>query len=297
MSRLAGWAMSVRAALLAALGRGVVALTIGGSAPTRAAGVPPPVTLRYGPDASQRVGLHLPAGPATGLPVAVIVHGGFWKALYGDSLGTPLAVDLANRGWAAWNVEYRRVGNGGGWPATLTDVAAAIDALAAAGQDAAGGRLDLDRVVAIGHSAGGHLAVWAAARPSLPAGAPGAAPRVRLAGAVSQAGVVDLAFGAAESLGGGAVAALLGGQPADLPERYALASPYERLPLGVPVALVHGTADRAVPISQSDRYAAAARAAGDPVTLDRLVGVDHFAHLDPGSEAWITCRTRAAAMV
>ncbi len=286
---------AVRAAAFAAVGRVLVACTVGAPAPPRAEGVPEAVRMRYGQDPSQRVTLHLPAGTASGLRVAVVLHGGFWKAMYGDDLGTPLAVDLANRGWAAWNVEYRRVGNGGGWPATFDDVAAAVDALATLGQDAAGGRLDLRRVVSIGHSAGGHLAVWAAARPGLPAGAPGAAPRVRLAGAVSQAGVVDLVAGV--SLGGGAAAALLGGGPDDVPDRYAIASPYARLPLGVPVALVHGTADGLVPVAQSERYAAAARAAGDPVTLDRLDGVDHFALIDPRTEAWATCRTRAEAMV
>ena len=106
----------------------------------------------------------------------IVIHGGFWKARYGADLGAPLAADLAARGWAAWNLEYRRVGNGGGWPATLTDVATGIDLLADLAALPGLGALDLARVVAIGHSAGGQLATWAAGRPGLPDGAPGATP-------------------------------------------------------------------------------------------------------------------------
>ncbi len=228
--------------------------------------------MRYGDDPSQLADLHLPAGSAAWLPVAVVIHGGFWHADYGYDLGTSLAVDLAEHGWAAWNLEYRRVGGGGGWPTTFVDVAAGIDALATVGQHAAHGRLDLARVAAVGHSAGGQLAVWAAARPDLPAGAPGAVPRVRLRGAVSQAGVVDLADAAQRGLGGGAVQAFLGGEPSERPDRYRAASPVSRLPIGVPVALVHGDADPLVPIAQSERFVAAAEARGERVALTPVAG-------------------------
>ncbi|MGE3257614.1 alpha/beta hydrolase family protein [Pseudonocardia sp.] len=248
--------------------------------------------LTYGPDASQFGELTLPAG-AGPVPVVVVVHGGFWRARHGLELGRPLAADLAGRGYAAWNVEYRRVGNGGGWPATVEDVAAAVDLLAGPGQDAAVGRLDLDRVVAVGHSAGGHLAAWLAARPGLPAGTPGAAPRVRLRGVVSQAGVLDLVDAAERGVGRGAVTAFLGGLPAEVPDRYALASPAARVPLGVPVVAVHGDADPNVPLRQSERFVAAARAAGDPAELVRLPGTDHFAVIDPGTAAWRACRDSA----
>src|SRR5438128_11681154 len=103
---------------------------------------------------------------------------------------TELCLDLAAHGLAAWNLEYRRVGAGGGWPETFTDVAAGTDALSDLEL------LDSERVVAVGHSAGGHLAFWLAARPTLPADAPGAAPRVRIRAAVSQAGVLDLLLAA-----------------------------------------------------------------------------------------------------
>jgi len=287
---LAGAGAAVSARLLAACG-------LRPATPRPSPGVPERLTVAYGQNRHQKGDLHLPAGTARGLPVVVVVHGGFWRAGYGYDLGTPLATDLANAGYAAWNVEYRRVGGGGGWPTTFSDLAAAVDALAAAVQERAGGRLDLDRVVAVGHSAGGHLAVWAAARRGLPPDAPGAAPRVRLRGAVSQAGVVDLAAAAREGLGGGAAQALLGGGPGAVPERYAVASPYERLPLGVPVALVHGEADDIVPIGQSERYAAEARRRGDAVELVRLPGTGHFELIDPATEAWRACRREVARLL
>lgn len=217
--------------------------------------------------------------------MAVVLHGGFWKRRYGGRLNEPLCRDLAARGWAAWNVEYRRVGfrAGGGWPATFADVAAAIDHLAVLERELP---LDLGRVVTIGHSAGGHLALWAAARPGLPAGAPGARPVVPVTHAVAQAGVSDLEEAARLELGGGAVRRLLGGLPAERPEPYALGSPLARLPLGVPQLLVHGEEDDTVPVALSRRYAEAAGAAGDEVDLVTLPGAGHFEHLDPGSEAW-----------
>lgn len=257
--------------------------------PDRAAGVPRPLRISYGGDESQLGELHLPAGTDLA-PVVVVVHGGYWRAVYGFELGTPLAADLANHGVAAWNVEYRRVGDGGGWPATFTDVAAAVDALAGPVQEAAGGRLDLADVRAVGHSAGGHLAVWAAGRPRLPAGAPGAGPVVELTRVVSQAGVLDLVTASAEGLSDGASDELLDGSAGAQPERYALAAPLARLPIGIPVTCVHGDADVDVPISQSEAYVSAATAAGDPATLVRLPGVDHLALIDPCTGAWAACR-------
>ena len=244
---------------------------------------PPHVSRHsYGSDESQYGELYLPAGdrrPGT----VIVIHGGFWKARY-DAIeyGAPLAEDLAGRGWVAWNLEYRRVGNGGGWPNTLADVAAGIDLLA----DLAGQfDLDLGRLVAIGHSAGAQLATWAAGRPGLPADAPGAAPRVRLSGAISQAGVLDLIRGAADNLGDGAVARLLGGMPGEVPERYRLASPREHVPLAVPVRCVHAPDDDTVPFSQSADYVQAARAAGAEANLVEVRG-GHFDVIDRSTAAW-----------
>lgn len=239
--------------------------------------------IAYGEHPSQCAELHLPPGDGPH-PVVVLVHGGFWRQAYDSSLMVPLAVDLRARGFAVANLEFRRVGQpGGGWPGTFLDVAAGVDRL---GRVDVAGSLDLEHVVTVGHSAGGHLALWLAARPGLPAGCPGAEPLVRVTAAVSLAGVADLRTADAESLGRGAAAELLGGGAEAVPDRYALASPRARLPLGVPQLLVHGDADDTVPVTQSENYAAAARAAGDDVELVALSGVDHFAVIDPAHAAW-----------
>lgn len=259
-------------------------------------GTPAPRALAYGPDPAQYGVLHLPPG-AQRVPVVVVVHGGYWRAAYGLDLGTPLAVDLTNRGIAAWNVEYRRVGAGGGWPTTFDDVAAAIDLLPGSVAQAAGGRLDLDRVVFLGHSAGGQLVGWAASRERLDAGRPGADPQVRPVGTVSQAGVLDLVAGAGANLGGGAVVDLLGGPPETVADRYALASPAALVPAPAPVVCVHGDADTVVPLDQSQRYVAAASAARGDARLRVLPGADHFAVIDPDRPAWAAVRAEVEGLL
>jgi acetyl esterase/lipase len=241
-------------------------------------------TIGYGSDRSQRADLYLPAGPGPHR-VMVLIHGGSWQARYGRVVMRGLAGDLLRRGWAVWNIEYRRVGNGGGWPHTFADVAAAVDHLAEI--DAP---LDLGRVSLLGHSAGGHLALWAAARENLPPGAPGfreGAPPVRARAVISQAGVCDLA-GAYRRWRGGAARALMGGAPDELPERYALADPVRLLPLGMPTLLVHGIEDSTVSIELSRSYAGAADGAGDELELVEIAGAagGHRAHIDPRGRAW-----------
>lgn len=236
-------------------------------------------TIAYGPGPEQVADLYLPDGSGPH-PVAVLVHGGFWREQYRRDLMAPLADDLVARGYAVWNIEYRRVGaSGGGWPATFEDAAAAVDHLADV--DAS---LDLDRVAAVGHSAGGHLALWLASRHRIADG-PGSSPVVRPVFAISQAGVADLAAAAADGLGGGAVQALLGGPPATLPEVYAVADPAALVPTGVPTLAVHGKDDAIVPPDQSQRYVAAATAAGDDAEL-ALVAGDHFTVITVGTTAW-----------
>jgi len=224
----------------------------------------------YGPHRDQYGELTLPAIPVQEgpFPVAVLVHGGGWSARYDWTLMARLAQDLAARGWAAWNLEFRRVGptSGGGWPQTGEDVLAGIDALAAL--DAP---LDLTRVVLIGHSSGGQLALWAGARRSGPGGA------VRVRAVAAQAPVTDL-----HAQRSGEVAAFIGDEPA----AYDAASPLCLLPLGLPQLLVHGEADPVVPAAMSRAYTERARAAGDRVTLVLRSSDGHNAHLDPGSVAW-----------
>ena len=245
----------------------------------------PRLVHRYGPHPDQFVEVSFPGG-RTPAPVAVVLHGGFWRAAYGIELARPLAADLAAAGWVAVAVVYRRVGAGGGWPATLEDVAAALDALPGLpGAD----RVDLSDLTVVGHSAGGHLAAWAAGRHLLPAGAPGAAPRVRVGTAVLQAGVLDLADADRDGLGGGAVRDFLGGPLADVPERLASADPVRLLPTGARVLCVHGVGDDVVPVRQSERYAAAARAAGDVVEV-RVVAGDHMVLIEPGEPPWQLAR-------
>ncbi len=225
-------------------------------------------------------------GASAPRPVMVVIHGGSWRARYGKVSMRGLAGDLSRRGWAVWNIEYRRVGAGGGWPHTFRDVAQAIDHLV----ELEDPRLDLGRVSVLGHSAGGHLALWAAGRDRLPPGAPGALdgpPRVRLRRVISQAGVADLA-GAYRRWHGGAARALMGGPPERFPERYAVGDPIRLLPLGVPTLIVHGVHDETVSVELSRSYADAARAVGAEVELVEIDGRAgrHRAHIDPRGPAW-----------
>jgi acetyl esterase/lipase len=167
-------------------------------------------TESYGSEPEHVGDLRLPVGRGP-FPVGVIVHGGYYREQWERDTAEPIAVDMVRRGFATWNIEYRRTGpgSGGGWPRTFEDVAAAVDHLVVLARDHP---LDLGRVVICGHSAGGHLALWAAARTKLPAGVPGAAPVVTPALAVSLAGVVDLATAADRGAGFGhnPISALMG---------------------------------------------------------------------------------------
>ena len=236
-----------------------------------------PARHRYGPHPSQVADLHVPRG-AGPFPVVVLIHGGFWQTRYAKLIMRPLAGDLVSRGWAVWNLEYRRLGRGGGggWPATFDDVATGIDALAGLGEP----RLDLTRVVGVGHSAGGQLALWAAGRPDLPAGAPGADPVVTLTHVIALTPVASLAAV------GRFAHALMGGTPEDVPDRYQQADPMRRIPLRIPVLLLHPVDDNTVPVRQSQRYAERARAAGADVTLIEPERGGHRAPIDPPSQSW-----------
>jgi acetyl esterase/lipase len=235
----------------------------------------PSSSHRYGPGRVQRADLYVPRG-AGPFPVAVALHGGYWRAKYSKRLMKAICADLARRGVAALNVEYRRVGRGqgGGWPATFDDVGAAIDHLASLALEDP--RLDLSGgVTAVGHSAGGQLALWSASRD---------APAVPVTRVVALAAVCDV-----ESTGEPGWE-FLGGTPEQVPERFAAADPMRLVPLGVPTLLVHGADDETVPLLRSRRYLEAARQAGDEVSLIESVPGGHRIHIDPRSDAW-----RAAA--
>jgi acetyl esterase/lipase len=220
----------------------------------------PDRTLRYGPDPNQLADVHLPPDSVPGRPLVVFLHGGFWRAGWDRVHARPLAAGLAARGHPVACLEYRRVGQpGGGWRGTFDDVAAGVEAVV--------GQLGLGTPILAGHSAGGHLALWAAHR-------------VPVRGVLALAPVTDLARGHALGLGDGAVAALLGGAPDEVPDRYAYAEPDAPQ---VPTVLVHGTEDRHVPVELSRAYTA--RTGGD-VRLVELRGFGHFAPIDPGSGAW-----------
>jgi acetyl esterase/lipase len=268
-----GLAVTVdRRGVLALAALGVVAACSRGGNRTSSSKENPVERIDYGTDPSQFAELTRPDGPSKG--VVVVIHGGFWRAEYDLSLGRPLAASLASAGWTAYNVEYRRVGNGGGWPGTFDDVAAAIDALR-------GLEVDTSQVVTLGHSAGGHLAVWAAGRPKL-TGSPWGQPAVAVTAAISQAGVLDLTAATTADLGSGAVQRFMGGT---VDERYALADPAAQIPLDVPVRCVHGRSDDIVPLSQSSDYVSRATAAGADARLTEVDG-DHFVVIDPASQAW-----------
>ena len=260
--------------MLAAAGVAGVSAALAGCAEEpsgKVGGVPSePERITYGDDPSQWVDLHMPDGASRGL--VVVIHGGFWRAQYGAEYGAPLAEDLVGRGWTAANVEYRRVGNGGGFPETLDDIHAALGVVAG---DASG------PVITLGHSAGGHLATWAAARGRFDRWADGPA----LTHVISQAGVLDLGGAVAEGLGADAAQAFLGN---DDPATYEQADPLTQVPLRVPMWAVHATDDDIVPFAQATTYVDAATAAGAEATLVEVAG-GHFGVIDPTSDAWAAC--------
>ncbi len=242
--------------------------------------------IPYGYEAEQFGDLRLPDGSGP-FPVVVVIHGGCWLAEYGLDHIDGFCAALTRAGVATWNLEYRRVGQpGGGWPNTFRDVARGIDHLRALARIYP---LDIDRVVVVGHSAGGHLALWAAARHRLPADSPlhSAAP-LRLRGVVSLAGLADLTGeqGACEDT----VIRLMGGNSLAVPERYRQASPREMPPPECPVVLIHGRRDTIVPSAQSVEYATSLRAAGGAVTLIQPEDAGHFELIAPESTVWPTVR-------
>lgn len=244
--------------------------------------------IPYGEDSSQYGELRVPAG-AGPHPVVVLIHGGCFKAAYATARDlAPMADALKADGIATWNIEYRRLGQpGGGWPGTYHDVGRAVDFVGTlAGQY----QLDLSRVVIVGHSAGGHLAMWTAARARLPSSSPVyAANPLPLRGVIDLGGPVDMTAniqGYEALCHDTVITSLLGGTPATVPERYEHASAIRLLPLGVPQVLIGGTHEDFVPHQFMEAYVEAARRAGDPVRLIVIPGAGHFEIASPRSIAW-----------
>ncbi len=253
----------------------------------------PPVAdhrIHYGPDPQQFGDLWLPAHAGRS-PLLVFFHGGWWQAEYDLAYGGHLCAALRNRGVAVWSVEYRRLGNGGGWPATFQDAAAGFDHVLELAKIYP---LDLNRVVAAGHSAGGHLAFWLAGRHHILAGSPihDPQPRVALHGLVGLAAVVDLQL--TRDLSGfftfahdkREIEQIMGGTPEQQPERYLAGDPGHLLPLTTPQTLIQGTDDAQIPPDLPRRWADKARRQGDIVNLVSLPGTGHLDVVDPQSKAW-----------
>lgn len=248
--------------------------------------------IAYGRAPQQFGDLRRPAGGGPG-PLVIVVHGGFWESQYDLGLMVPVCEALAREGVSTWNVEYRRVGDpGGGWPGTFLDVGAGADHLRTI---APAQGLDVGRVVTVGHSAGGQLALWLAGRRWIMGGELQVPSPLKVHGAVALAGIVDLRRG--YELGLAPVAGLMGGSPVEVPARYDTGDPASLIPLAVPQVLVHGTADPVVPESLSAQYARAAKSRGDEVRFVPLPGTGHFELIDPSTPAWGTVRESVRALL
>gem|GEM_PF-1034222 len=232
--------------------------------------------------------LYLPATANPSLPVVILIHGGGWSKELGLEYMGKLAEDLASFDVAVWNIEYRRIGSGGGWPTTVQDVCSAVDYLQDIDKQM-GGRLDLERVAVCGHSSGGHLALWVAGRERLPANLPGGKPKQVVSHCVSLAGVADLV--SAEESGDRYLKDLLGTTLSDNRDLFVQASPIAHLPTGCQVVTIHGENDDVVLPSQSRAYVDAARAAGDDARLEIVPGGNHDPWTDIRQSPWKRART------
>lgn len=252
------------------------------------------IRIFYGEDENQFGDLRIPEGDGPH-PVAIVIHGGFWRARVGMDQMSEVAQDLSDRGMATWNIEYRRVGQeGGGWPGTLMDAAQAADHLYTLAESYS---LDLSRVITVGHSAGGHLALWLAGRHRLSDRSvlKTSASPISIYGAVSLGGVSDLkVMQEVHSIRENVVNIMdhpvsdfIGGSPDQVPERYAEASPIELLPLGVKQILIHGNLDINVPVGISSIYSHHAKQAGDDIKLVEIPTAEHFKLVNTDSEEWL----------
>lgn len=260
---------------------------------------PPDRRITYGTEASQYADLRLPAG-AGPHPLVILIHGGCFKAEYAtNEYFGAMADALEADGIATWNIEYRRLGqSGSGWPGTYLDIAHAVDHVRTLAPDH---HLDLDRVAVVGHSAGGHLAMWTAARHRLPTSSDVyAANPLRIRGVVDLAGPVDMSADIAHyeaSCGDTVITSLLGGTPIAVPRRYTEASAITLLPLGLPQVLVVGSHEEFVRLPFIDAYVEAATRAGDPVKRVLIEGAGHFEIASPLASTWPQVKAAIVALV
>ncbi len=239
----------------------------------------------YGEDPSQFAELRYPTGKGP-FPLLFVVHGGFWQSRYDLSHIGHLCAALTSKGMITCSIEYRRIGNlGGGWPGTFQDISLATrNIVQTTSSDL---RFDHARTAILGHSAGGHLALWLAGSHQISKSSPlHMDQRQAITKAISLAGVSDLRLAWTQKLGHGIVKRLMGGTPDEYPDQYNAGSPIELLPTGASQALVHGADDDTVPLSQSEAYVDKAEKLGDWPTLVKLDGVGHYELIDPESEAW-----------
>lgn len=252
--------------------------------------------IQYGGNPLMFGDLRLPKGEGPH-PLAVVIHGGCWRSENDIGHISHLSVALTRAGIATWTLEYRRVGNaGGGWPGTFEDVARGTDYVRRLAQQFP---IDLKRVVLVGHSAGGHLALWLAARSNLlQQSSLFTSDPLRVRGVLSLAGITDLrTFGKGVGYCNASVAMLLGGGAEEVSDRYAQASPIELLPIGVPLRLLHGTLDTIVPVQQSRDFAQRARSKGDDAQAVTIEGAAHFDLIAPSSPAWKTVERTVSSLL
>jgi len=228
----------------------------------------------YGDDPSQFGELFLPTTASKALPVLVLIHGGCWRAEYGLGPVGQFARAISNKGIAVWSLEYRRLGNGGGWPNTFLDVAHGADKLRDLALEF---NLDLSRVVVSGHSAGGHLALWSAARGLLPKDSPIYTPDpLTFTSVVALAPVCDLERALSWDICIEAVNLIVGGRPRQVYRNYRQGSPSALLPLGIRHVTFNGTDDDIVPIEYVEPFVTAAVRSGDDAQLISVPNVGHF---------------------
>ncbi|MFC6996901.1 alpha/beta hydrolase family protein [Rufibacter roseus] len=243
----------------------------------------------YGSDSLQFGELRLPEGKGP-FPVVVVIHGGCWLNQFNYQYMNHMSAALTKAGYATWNIEFRRVGDeGGGWPSTFLDVAKSIDHVRELAK-----QFDLDKkkVAVVGHSAGGHLALWAATRQKLPRTNPLYIKNpMKIKGVVSLAGITDLyTYSQEKGSCNSAVKSLMGGLPADVPDRYAEGSPKGNIPMNMPVKLVQGELDPIVPVSQAETLANYSSNRKYLVKLVLLPNAGHFDLVAPTSPAWLAVK-------